>query len=53
MKLSFKYSTKLSEKELKEVLELHKKWLNDEEGGVSANLSSANLKGIKYNYLSL
>jgi uncharacterized protein YjbI with pentapeptide repeats len=31
--------------ELKEILEKHKKWLNDEEGGERADLSSANLEG--------
>ena len=30
---------------LKETLELHKKWLNDEPDGVKANLSDANLRG--------
>jgi hypothetical protein len=30
-------------KPLQEILELHKKWLNDEEGGVKANLRSADL----------
>ena len=30
-------------KNLKEVLELHKKWLNDEKGGIRADLSYANL----------
>ena len=31
--------------ELDKILELHKKWLNDEEGGERADLSSANLRG--------
>ena len=30
-------------KDIKEVLELHEKWLNNEEGGVRANLKYANL----------
>ena len=29
--------------ELNEILENHRKWLNDEEGGVRANLDGANL----------
>ena len=29
--------------ELKEILDLHKKWLNDDEGGARANLRSADL----------
>ena len=32
-------------KNLKEVLELHKKWLNDEKGGIRADLSYVNLRG--------
>ena len=37
---------KLSQEEdLKRTIELHKKWLSDEEGGVRANLSGANLIG--------
>ena len=35
----------ISEKELKEKLELHRKWLNDEEGGVKLDLRNTNLKG--------
>ena len=31
--------------DLKQILELHKKWLNDEDGGKRANLNSANLCG--------
>ena len=31
--------------ELKEILNLHKKWLNDDENGVNANLTGANLTG--------
>jgi uncharacterized protein YjbI with pentapeptide repeats len=33
----------MNEKELKEILEKHLKWLNDEPGGEKAHLSSANL----------
>lgn len=35
----------MTNKELKKVLELHEKWLNDEEGGVRANLWGADLQG--------
>ncbi len=31
--------------ELKEILEKHKKWLNDEDGGEQANLREADLRG--------
>ena len=31
--------------DLKQILELHKKWLNNEDGGKRANLSDANLSG--------
>ena len=31
--------------DLKQILELHKKWLNDEDGGKRANLRGANLSG--------
>ena len=31
-------------KNLKEILELHKKWLNDEKGGIRADLSNADLR---------
>ena len=34
---------KLSKEELKEKLELHRKWLNDEEGGVKLDLRNTNL----------
>ena len=49
---------KSSKEELKKVLDLHKKWLNDEEGGIRADFSNANLNGanltnIKYNFLSI
>ena len=32
--------------ELKNILKLHKKWLNDEEGGLKADLCGANLRGV-------
>lgn len=35
----------MTKAELTEILELHKKWLADEEGGERANLSGANLYG--------
>ncbi len=35
----------ISKEELKEILEKHKKWLNDEEGGKKADLRKANLSG--------
>lgn len=35
----------MNEEEIKKVLELHKKWLNDEDGGVKANLRWAHLHG--------
>ncbi len=38
-------SMTLTQRELNKILELHKKWLNDEDGGVKANLSEANLRG--------
>lgn len=34
----------MNQKELKKTLELHKKWLNDEEGGAKANLNGADLR---------
>ena len=45
-------------KNLKEVLELHKKWLNDEKGGIRADLSYANLndadlRGANLSYVNL
>ena len=33
----------MTSEEIKKVLDLHQKWLNEEEGGVRANLSGANL----------
>ena len=35
----------MTQEELAKILELHKKWLNAEEGGERANLSGANLSG--------
>lgn len=35
---------RMTQEELNGVLELHKKWLNDEKGGVRADLSGANLE---------
>lgn len=35
----------MNQEELNEILEKHKKWLNDEEDGERANLSRANLSG--------
>lgn len=34
----------MTQEELAKILELHKKWLNDEEGGERANLSGADLR---------
>jgi len=35
----------MTNEEIKKILKLHKKWLNNEEGGVRANLSGADLSG--------
>ena len=35
----------MTQKELQEILDKHKKWLNDEDGGERANLRGANLRG--------
>ena len=35
----------MEEKQLKNVLELHRKWINDEPGGKRANLREADLRG--------
>ena len=35
----------MTQKELQEILDKHKKWLNDEDGGERANLRGANLIG--------
>lgn len=37
----------MTQEELNEILELHKKWLNGKEGGKMADLAGANLKGVK------
>ena len=34
----------MNEEEIKKVLELHKKWLNNEDGGVKADLHGADLR---------
>ena len=39
--------------ELKEILELHNKWLNNEDGGVRADLSYANLRSADLSYANL
>ena len=39
--------------ELKEILDLHKKWLNKEAGGCRADLSSANLSRADLRYADL
>ena len=43
----------MKENELKEVLELHKKWLNDEPDGEKANLSGADLSYADLSYANL
>jgi len=35
----------MKQKEINEILELHKKWLDDESNGVCANLRDADLRG--------
>ena len=40
-------------KELKKVLDLHKKWLNDEEGGIRANLRDTDLRRTNLSYANL
>ena len=39
--------------ELRSILEKHKKWLEDEEGGERANLSYSNLRGSDLSYSDL
>ena len=39
--------------DLKQILELHKKWLNNEDGGKRADLSSADLSGANLNSANL
>ena len=36
----------ITQKELNEILDLHKKWLNDEDGGKCANLSNVDLSDV-------
>ena len=36
---------KIGDKTLTEIIELHRKWIDDESGGNRANLRSANLSG--------
>lgn len=36
----------MEQKELDEILQLHKMWLNDEEGGKCADLQGADLRGV-------
>ena len=43
----------MQKNELKEILEKHKKWLNDEEGGERANLRRADLGGADLSYADL
>ena len=43
----------ISQKELKEILNKHKMWLRDEEGGERANLSNADLRGFDLSNINL
>ena len=43
----------MSRDELEKVLELHKKWLNNEPEGVKANLRGADLRGADLSYADL
>ena len=43
----------MTQERLEEILELHTKWLNNEDGGVSADLSCANLEGANLKYADL
>ena len=43
----------MNSEELNKILELHKKWLNDEEGGVHANLRNADLRYADLRYADL
>ena len=40
----------MDRKTLDEILEKHRKWLNDEEGGVQADLHGSDLRGINLDY---
>lgn len=44
---------KISEQELKNMLDKHDKWLNNKEGGEQANLSSADLRFADLSYADL
>ena len=44
---------KYTQEDLKEILELHKKWLNDEEDGVRADLRYADLRYADLRYADL
>ena len=43
----------MNQKELQKILDLHKKWINREEGGQNADLSGANLSGADLRYANL
>ena len=43
----------MTSEEIKKVLDLHKKWLNDEEGGKRANLRGADLSGANLRWADL
>ena len=43
----------MNQDELNRILELHEKWIKDEEGGVKANLSDADLSGADLRYANL
>ena len=43
----------MSREEIKKVLDLHKKWLNNEQGGEKANLRGANLSGADLSWADL
>jgi len=42
---------KMDENKLNKILELHKKWLNNEENGVNADFRGANLRGADLYYV--
>ena len=44
---------KISQEELKEKLELHKKWLNNEKGGVRLNLRNTDLTNVDLRHVDL
>ena len=43
----------MNKEELKEILDNHKKWLNDEPGGKKANLRDADLRGADLSFADL